>query len=147
MSYLFIHGPYPSHQLIPRLFVLHIFILPAVIAALIGLHVALVWRQKHTQFPGPGRSESNVVGSPLVPQYAAKSMALFAAVVAVATILSTFVQINPIWAYGPYTGWTGVGRTHRRARDSLAVLARRAAARPALHLLGRLAMDRTLDHA
>lgn len=107
-SYLLLDGPYPSHALIPRLFVAHVYLLPATIAALIGVHVALVWRQKHTQFPGPGRSERNVVGSPLVPQYAAKSMGLLAAVAAVVTALGTFVQINPIWLFGPYTGWNVV---------------------------------------
>jgi ubiquinol-cytochrome c reductase cytochrome b subunit len=105
LSYLLIDGPYPSRALIPRLFVLHVFLLPAIIAALIGLHVMIVWRQKHTQFPGPGRSESNVLGSPLVPQYAAKSMGLFAAVVAMACVLGALVQINPIWVYGPYSSW------------------------------------------
>jgi ubiquinol-cytochrome c reductase cytochrome b subunit len=64
-----------------------------------------VWRQKHTQFPGPGRTEHNVVGSPLLPQYAVKSLGLFAAVATVTTALGTLVQVNPIWLYGPYQGW------------------------------------------
>ncbi len=105
LSYLLLDGPYPSAALIPRLFVLHVFLLPAAIAALIGIHVAIVWRQKHTQFPGPGRHEENVVGSPLVPQYATKSMALFAALAAVVCALGALVQINPIWVYGPYDSW------------------------------------------
>ncbi len=91
--------------MLPRLFVAHVYLLPAALAALMGLHLALVWRQKHTQFPGPGRTEENVVGSPLFPRYAAKSLALFFAVATVAIALGAFVQINPIWLWGPYHPW------------------------------------------
>jgi ubiquinol-cytochrome c reductase cytochrome b subunit len=101
-------GVYPTAQLLGRLFVLHIYLLPAVIAALIGLHLAIVWRQKHSQFPGPGRTERNVVGSPLIPRYAAKSIALLFAVVAVVVALGALVQINPVWLYGPYQPWNVV---------------------------------------
>lgn len=104
-SFLFLGGVFPSDALIPRFFAAHVYLLPATIAALIGVHVALVWRQHHTQFPGPGRTERNVVGSPLVPNYAAKSLALFAATVVVLVLLGTFVQINPVWTYGPYHAW------------------------------------------
>lgn len=41
---------------------MHILLIPAIILALIGIHLALVWYQKHTQFPGPGATEKNVVG-------------------------------------------------------------------------------------
>ena len=41
--------------------------------ALISAHMALVVFHKHTQFPGPGRTETNVVGYPLFPVYAAKA--------------------------------------------------------------------------
>ena len=46
--------------------------------ALIGVHLALVWFQKHTQFPGPGRAETNVVGVRVMPVLAVKSGAFFA---------------------------------------------------------------------
>jgi ubiquinol-cytochrome c reductase cytochrome b subunit len=72
------------------------------------MHVALVWRQKHTQFPGPGKREGNVIGSPLFPQYAIKSMGLFAMVAATCVALGTFAQINPIWIYGPYDTWNAL---------------------------------------
>jgi ubiquinol-cytochrome c reductase cytochrome b subunit len=108
LSYLLAGGAFPTSELIPRLFVLHVYLLPLAIAGAIGLHVGMVWRQKHTQFPGPGRREGNVIGSPLVPQYAAKSMGLLAFVAAVCVGLGTFVQINPIWIYGPYDAWDGL---------------------------------------
>ncbi|MBV8530267.1 MAG: cytochrome bc complex cytochrome b subunit [Candidatus Eremiobacteraeota bacterium] len=102
LTSLLIGGVFPTMQLIPRLFVVHVYLLPAAIAALIVLHLAIVWRQKHSQFPGTGRTEHNAVGSPLVPRYAAKSTALFFAVIAVVAALGALVQINPIWLWGPY---------------------------------------------
>ncbi len=105
ISQLWLGGPYPGEAMLPRLFVTHVYLIPATIAALLILHLALVWRQKHTQFPGPGRTEHNVVGSPLFPQYTAKSLALFCAVSAVAIALGALVQINPVWIWGPYHVW------------------------------------------
>jgi ubiquinol-cytochrome c reductase cytochrome b subunit len=104
-SFLLINGNYPSADLIPRLFVTHIFIVPAIIAALMGIHLAVVWRQKHSQFPGPRRTEGNVVGSPMFPMYTIKSLALFAAVGFTVCALGATTQINPIWLWGPYDPW------------------------------------------
>jgi ubiquinol-cytochrome c reductase cytochrome b subunit len=102
MASLFFGGTYPGPSAIGRLFIIHVLILPALIAVLLGVHLAIIWRQKHTQFPGPGRTEHNVVGSRLWPTYAAKSAGLFAALVAVVAALGGLAQINPIWLYGPY---------------------------------------------
>ncbi len=52
---------------------LHIFIVPALILIMIAVHLFLVVVHKHTQFPGPGRTERNVVGYPVGPVYAAKA--------------------------------------------------------------------------
>ena len=48
-------GDYPGEIIIPRFYSLHILVIPGLILALIGVHVALVWFQKHTQFAGPAR--------------------------------------------------------------------------------------------
>jgi len=104
-SFLLLGGDFPSAAMFARLFVAHVFLLPAAIGGAIALHLAILWRQKHAQFPGPGRTEHNVVGSPLVPTYAVKSLALLAATAATVTGLGTFVQINPIWLFGPYHAW------------------------------------------
>jgi ubiquinol-cytochrome c reductase cytochrome b subunit len=95
-------GNYPGPNIIGRLFVLHVLILPAAIVGVLSLHLAMVWRQKHTQFRGPGRNEDNVVGTRLWPTYAVRSVSLFFAVGAVLVLLGGLVQINPIWLYGPY---------------------------------------------
>ena len=72
------------------------------IVALLTAHLAILWHQKHTDFPGPGRTEDNIAGSRLWPQYTAKSVGLFCFVLAVLAALGGLVQINPIWLYGPY---------------------------------------------
>jgi ubiquinol-cytochrome c reductase cytochrome b subunit len=95
-------GDFPGTILIPRLYALHILLLPGIILALIGAHLALVWFQKHTQFPGPGRTEHNVIGVRVMPVFAFKSGAFFAAIVGVLGIMSGLLQINPIWNLGPY---------------------------------------------
>jgi len=105
-SFLLLGGAFPySDQVGLRLFSAHVFALPAAIATLIAIHLAILWRQKHTQFPGPRRTEDNVVGSPLFPNYAVKSLALGCATTAVLVALGAFVQINPIWLFGPYNSY------------------------------------------
>jgi ubiquinol-cytochrome c reductase cytochrome b subunit len=108
LSFLLVGGIFPSEKIVPRLFVTHVYLLPAAIAALMAFHLAMVWRQKHAQFPGPGRTERNVVGSPLFPGYAAKSLSLLFAVVAVLAALGALVQINPVWLWGPYEPWNAI---------------------------------------
>ncbi len=93
---------------------------PGLIAALLGVHLAIIWRQKHTQYPGHGRSERHVVGSRLWPTYAAKSIGLFAAVFAVVAALGGLAQINPIWLYGPYRTGRGEHRGPARLVHGLA---------------------------
>ncbi len=88
--------------LIPRLYAIHILLFPGIMLALIGIHLALVWFQKHTQFPGPGRTETNVVGVRVMPVFAVKSGAFFAMTVAILGLMGGLLQINPIWNLGPY---------------------------------------------
>lgn len=102
LAYLAFGGEYPSTDITSRLYVIHVVIVPALIIGLLSVHLALVWRQKHTQFRGPGRTESNVVGSRLYPTYAMRSIGLLFGVVAVLAALGGLFQINPIWLYGPY---------------------------------------------
>ncbi|PHV66027.1 cytochrome bc1 complex cytochrome b subunit [Williamsia muralis] len=95
-------GQFPGDIIIPRLYILHVLLFPGIILALIGAHLALVWYQKHTQFPGPGRTEQNVVGVRILPIFAAKAGALFAVTFGFLAIISGIFQINPVWVLGPY---------------------------------------------
>jgi len=102
LAFLFFGREFPNTEFITRFFVLHVLLLPAAIAGLLGAHLAILWRQKHTQFKGPGRTEDNIEGSHLWPSYAAKSIGLFFIVTAVIAFLGGLAQINPVWLYGPY---------------------------------------------
>jgi quinol---cytochrome-c reductase cytochrome b subunit len=95
-------GEFPADDITSRLYIIHVLIVPVLIAALLSVHLAVLWRQKHTQFPGKGRTESNVVGSRLWPVYTLRSIGLLCAVVAVLSALGGLFQINPIWLYGPF---------------------------------------------
>src|SRR6476646_2879144 len=95
-------GPFPGEQIIPLLFSVHILLLPAIIVGLFTAHIVLVFVHKHTQYPGPGRTNMNVVGYPFMPVYIAKAGGFFFLVFGVCALISGLVTINPIWAYGPY---------------------------------------------
>ena len=101
-SMLLFGGEFPGTDFIPRLYSVHILLVPGLILALITAHLMMVWYQKHTQFPGPGRTEKNVVGYPLLPIYMAKAGGYFFVVFGFTTLLGALVAINPIWLYGPY---------------------------------------------
>ncbi len=95
-------GPFPGEMIIPRLYSAHVLLIPAILIGLFTAHIALVALQKHTQFPGPGRTNDNVVGYPVMPVYAAKAGGFFFIVFGVLALIAALVQINPVWAYGPY---------------------------------------------
>jgi len=103
VAFLLFGGEFPAHDILSRLFVVHVLLIPAAIAGLLTVHLAIVWRQKHTQFAGEGRTEGNVVGSKLWPTYTAKSVGLFGLVAGVLALLGGLAQINPIWLYGPFS--------------------------------------------
>lgn len=81
---------------------LHIMLLPALVILFVALHLAFVVIHKHTQYPGPGKTQQNVVGFPVLPVYAAKAGGFFFIVFGVIALIASFVSINPIWNYGPY---------------------------------------------
>ncbi|MFI6431793.1 cytochrome bc complex cytochrome b subunit [Rhodococcus oryzae] len=102
LQWLIFDGDFPGQLIIPRLYVAHVLLLPGIILALIGAHLALVWYQKHTQFPGPGRTEQNVVGVRILPVFAMKGGAFFAFTFGILALMGGLLQINPIWNLGPY---------------------------------------------
>jgi quinol---cytochrome-c reductase cytochrome b subunit len=102
MSFLMFDGEFPGTSFMPRLYSIHILLVPGLILALVTAHLLLVWYQKHTQYPGPGKTNDNVVGYPLMPIYMAKAGGFFFLVFGTIVMLSGLVTINPIWAYGPY---------------------------------------------
>ena len=95
-------GEFPGMEIIPRLYILHVLVLPGIMLGLVAAHLALVWYQKHTQFPGVRRKETNVVGIRILPTFALKSGAFFALTTGLLAIMGGVFQINPIWNLGPY---------------------------------------------
>jgi len=95
-------GTFPGNAVIPRFYIIHVLLIPLILFALIGAHLTLLVRQKHTQFPGEGRTETNVVGSPMFPTFMAKTTGFLFMVTGVSALLGAFAQINPIWQFGSY---------------------------------------------
>jgi cytochrome b-561 len=104
-------GSFPSSATIPRLYFIHVFFLPLVIAGLIGVHMAILVRQKHTEdtrerdVPGPEKvdrdDDSVVVGLPAFPNQAAVSVVVFFLTLATLSVLAGFLPVHNIAEYGP----------------------------------------------
>jgi ubiquinol-cytochrome c reductase cytochrome b subunit len=102
LGFLVFGGNFPGTAIIPRFFILHVLIVPLIIIGLVTAHMALLLRQKHTQFPGEGRTENNVVGSPMFPVFMAKTTGFLFVISGITALLGAFAQVNPIWQFGPY---------------------------------------------
>ncbi|MFE0450120.1 cytochrome bc complex cytochrome b subunit [Streptomyces sp. NPDC058914] len=101
LSFLLFGGEFPGEDLIARFNTLHVLVIPGLMIALIVGHLALAVRHRHTQYPGPGRTNGNVVGLPL-KVYAVKAGAYFSFVSSVIFFMAAVAQINPVWNYGPF---------------------------------------------
>ena len=100
---LFFGGVFPTLGSLPRLYTIHVFVMPALISALIGAHLLVVIKQKHSQ-PGyakrlaePGR----VLGVPFWPYQGLLAGQLLLLMFGGLFLLSAFVPIHPLEAYGP----------------------------------------------
>ncbi|WP_256840008.1 cytochrome bc1 complex cytochrome b subunit [Ornithinimicrobium faecis] len=102
LTFFVFGGEFPGEAIIPRLYIAHVLLLPAILVGLFAVHIFLVFWQKHTQYPGPGRTNTNVVGFPLLPVYTAKAGGFFFVVFGITALISATVTINAVWAYGPY---------------------------------------------
>jgi ubiquinol-cytochrome c reductase cytochrome b subunit len=103
LAFFVFGGEYPGTDIISRLYSAHILLVPGLILAVVTVHLMMVWVQKHTQYPGPGRTNDNVVGYPLMPVYMAKAGGFFFVVFGIIALIGGLVTINPIWIFGPYT--------------------------------------------
>src|SRR5689334_14843011 len=96
------NGEFPGDVILDRLYIVHVLLIPGALLALISVHMGLLVKQKHTQWPGPGRTNENVVGVRMFPGFAAKAGGFFMIVFAMIAALAGLFQINPIWLFGPY---------------------------------------------
>jgi ubiquinol-cytochrome c reductase cytochrome b subunit len=102
LSFFLFGGQFPGDDFVSRFYSVHILLLPGIMAGLLVAHLILVFYHKHTQFAGPGKTEKNVVGMPLLPVYMAKAGGFFFLVFGVIAAIAAIASINPIWEYGPY---------------------------------------------
>jgi len=102
ISFFAFGGEFPGDVIISRLYTVHILLIPGILLALIGAHMLLLVYQKHTQWPGPGRTNDNVVGYPMMPVYAAKAGGFFFIVFGVTALMGGLMSLNPVWRFGPY---------------------------------------------
>ncbi|OYV23716.1 MAG: cytochrome b, partial [Acidimicrobiales bacterium 20-64-4] len=87
VAFFLFGGNFPGTDILARFFILHVLVIPLIILGLVGAHLFLLVRQKHTQFPGPGRTENNVVGSPMFPVFMAKTTGFLMFVTGVIALL------------------------------------------------------------
>ena len=102
MHWLIFGGDFPSELMLDRFYIAHVLIIPGIILGLIAAHLALVWYQKHTQFPGPGCAENNVVGVRILPLFGIKAAAFGLITAGVLALMAGLTTINAIWLLGPY---------------------------------------------
>ncbi|MFD7340337.1 cytochrome bc complex cytochrome b subunit [Streptomyces violascens] len=102
ISFFLFGGEFPGGDFVGRFYSIHILLLPGIMLGLMVAHLILVFYHKHTQFAGPGRTNKNVVGMPLLPVYMAKAGGFFFLVFGVIAAIAAIASINPIWAMGPY---------------------------------------------
>jgi len=102
MNFFIFGGEFPGDDFVARFFTVHVLLIPGLILGLVTVHLFLVVYHKHTQYPGPGRTNNNVVGYPLMPVYMAKAGGFFFVVFGITALMGALLQINPVWLYGPY---------------------------------------------
>ena len=86
------------------MYIAHVFLIPALIATLLAVHLALVALKHHTQFRGgPRETRAEARRRAGVPRPgAALARACSRPSRACSFLLGGLVQINPIWLWGPY---------------------------------------------
>jgi ubiquinol-cytochrome c reductase cytochrome b subunit len=102
-------APFPGRpEFWSRMYIAHVLLIPILLATLIVIHLALVMARHHTQFRESRRhTDRRIIGVPLFPGQAPRSLALVFFVAAVLFLLGGLVQINPIWQWGPFEPWLG----------------------------------------
>ncbi|UOE44282.1 cytochrome bc1 complex cytochrome b subunit [Agromyces larvae] len=100
LSALLFGGEFPG-QIIEHLAPVHILIAPAGLVLFLALRIRLAFRHGPAQFAGPGRTEGNAVGLPLLPQLAVRAGALFLIVVGLILGFAATVTVAPVWLFGP----------------------------------------------
>jgi ubiquinol-cytochrome c reductase cytochrome b subunit len=96
-------GQFPTGDVIPRFFVFHVLLIPALIIGIVGVHLLLVVRQRHTQFPRNGiDGHRMIVGKPLWPSQFAESTTLILWVGGLLSASAVLIPWSDVALLGPY---------------------------------------------
>ncbi|MEU1518682.1 cytochrome bc complex cytochrome b subunit [Streptomyces sp. NPDC005811] len=101
LSMFLFGGEFPGDELVARFNTIHVLVIPALMVGLLTAHLVLMLYHRHTQYPGRGRTPSNVVGVPAKVRVV-KSSGYLLLVSGAVFVMAAAVQINPVWKYGPY---------------------------------------------
>lgn len=103
-------GPFPNLYTVPRFYSWHIMLIPLTLSALIGVHLLVLFKLKHTQHAtvtqrlreqaGDLRQEG-IVGMPFWPEQALTMLVIFFTYAAGVSLLAAFVPVHPVETYGP----------------------------------------------
>jgi len=105
LSDLFFGGAFPSLGSLPRLYTIHVVVIPLSILGLMSLHLLLVLKQKHSM-PGYAKKlaePGKVLGIALWPYHALLAGQLVFLMLGGLSLLAAFVPVHPLAAYGPPT--------------------------------------------
>jgi ubiquinol-cytochrome c reductase cytochrome b subunit len=109
VSMILFGGEFPGH-ILSFLYVVHVVVVPVGLTLLVFLRLRLARGQKPAQFPGPGRTEDNVVGLPVFPTAVTKAVGLFFITIGVLVLMAATLTVSPVWLYGPSSpGEAGAG--------------------------------------
>ena len=103
LSTLLFGGEFPG-QIIEHLYPIHVALVPVLLIVLLVARIRDSYVKGPAQFPAPGRTESTVVGIPVLPNAAVRAGGLFAMVAGMLFLLSATVTVSPSWLYGPSSG-------------------------------------------
>ncbi|TDD96874.1 cytochrome b [Jiangella asiatica] len=100
LAWLVFGGDFPGEDIIGRLNIVHVYLLPGVIVALFAVQLVLLYRQRPrstsaSAAPAPA-------GVPLFPSYAARMAGLLLVVSGVIVLMAVTLQVNPVWLWGPF---------------------------------------------
>jgi ubiquinol-cytochrome c reductase cytochrome b subunit len=96
-------GEFPTGDVIPRFYVAHVMLFPAILLGLTGLHLAIIVRQRHTQFPRRGvDGHRYVLGQTVWPAQFAETTTLVLWIGGLLALAAVFIPWSDIALLGPY---------------------------------------------
>ncbi len=99
-------GDFPSDATVPRFFFMHVMLIPILLFSLIGLHMLILVKQKHTEpLSNKNKKEAQggkrLIGIPIWPEQAVISISYYFFLLFIVALIATYIPLNPIETYGP----------------------------------------------